>query len=333
MLGKGITKKLLFSAKAVPPPFLHGKRAPGIAGLIRLNDEISYESKNVLFKSYFSNNCFQTDHIGEVESLEVVSDETVRWAHDRTQIEAGAGLLLKTAIHIPSKSPSRESVIFPCAIVSHFTHIGTSNDNRNYHANQAKEACQLHGEEWIVSTHENKKGLVITAHAVTEEAPLQVSQGYIALNESRRFTVHAKSSNLRIDKIPPNQKEQLFNQNIYFPLLLKAPVLESFVLADRSSDSIICGVSLAKTPAGLRAVDPYVTMDCPEGEEKSCLTSLVGELASRNGAKKCDILFSSNDKFLSSILTDNNEDCDSIIFSALPIGLDQDDQHAVISAP
>jgi hypothetical protein len=324
-------------AKVVAPSFLYGSRLPQLTGLIRFNEQISVESKNKLSKTFFDRSNFaKMDGIGIIESIEVVSDETVHLSHDRNQIEAGVGLLLKTAIHLPQGST------VACGIVMNFTHVGENNDNRNYHANQAKAACEHLAREWVSKTTSEPKphgGLVVTAHHVSDEQPIQLSEGYISVNDIRRFTVHATHSplqnHLTIEPISSEEKQVMLSPFVHLPFLSTSACLESFGLCDTKRDTLLCGVSVLKTPHGnIRAVDPFVTTDCPTKEEKVLLTSLVSELAKRNRVRKCDIEYSGTDRLLRSIFQhDLPESTSPIVFSALPIGLQPAEEEAIRRAP
>ena len=317
----------------MPPPFLFGRRLPQVSGVIRANEELSQESKAVLVKSFFAKFPFSNHNVAEIDSFEIVSDDTLSLAHDRDLIEAGAGVVLKTAVHIPSRSSSEENgVVLPCGIVTHCSHIGANNDNQNYHSNQAMAVCQHFAEEWIIKgNQEQPQGLIIISHSVSEQHPLQLSHGYIPVNEVCRYTVQAETSeSLVIQQLP--DKNDILKQTLHFPLVLSCPSLESFGLIDNTY--LLCGVSILRTSFGLLAVDPFVTTDCPSGQEKHLLTTLVGQLAKRNGFKTCDIQYSGNDKFLSSILAPQSTRSNhSIVFSALPIGLDHTQQEAIVRTP
>lgn len=316
----------------VPPPFLFGRRLPQVSGVIRANEELSEESKTVLLKSFFAKFPFSNHNVAEIDSFEIVSDDTLSLAHDRDHIEAGAGLVVKTAVNIPSRSSGEDGLVLPCGIVTHCSHIGANNDNQNYHSNQAMAVCQHFAEDWIIKGNTQPQGLIITAHSVSEQHPLQLSPGYIPVNEVCRYTVQAEPSESHLVIKPLTDKVDILKETLHFPLVVNCPSLESFGLIDNTY--LLCGLSILRTSSRLLAVDPFVTTDCPSGEEKHLLTKLVGQLAKRNGFKSCDIQYSGNDKFLSSILAPQSTTSNhSIVFSALPIGLDHTQQQAIIRTP
>ncbi len=295
----------------VAPPFLYGTRNPLVAGIIRTNDEISNESKRVLDKFFFQRNPFVTQHV-DVDAHEVVSDDSVHRAHDPTHLEGGVGITLTTKIKLPK---SKEEI--PCAVVVNCTHVGVRNDFKNYHANQARVVCQAFAEKNL-----GDRGIVFS---VTDNDQ-SVGDGYLPI--TRLHKVDPKSQKINshqysVEPISHTEKAQIFSQYNTFPSLMTA--VENFALIDKKSDSIICGIS--RIPETNKLTDPFVTLDCPEGNEKSCLGQLVSEV-SRSRSAILEV--SESDRVIFQLF---GSETSGLVVHALPIGLTSEEQTSLLRGP
>ena len=308
---------------------MYGTRHPRIAGLIRFNEEISHESKRHVFASLFDKNPV-VDLLGPVDTIEVVSDDTVMRSHDRNHIEAGVGVLIKTGLSVPSPTGPIE---IPCALITNCSHVGATNDCKQFHSNQARVVCEHYGEEWL-----GTRGLLVTAHRIggDDAAEISVSEGSAVVTElySVDFPitrVDFTHSNLTVESVTARDRINLLSNFVHFPSLLASASVESFALVDPGVDVVLCGVSTVVCKSGLVATDAYVTVDCPSGTEEEMLGVIISRLASQKGFNRIKLTLSKND----AITTIFNPDrlVTQVVLSAVPIALTEMEQRAVMKAP
>lgn len=291
-----------------------------MSGLIRFNEEISSASKSYLAKSAFKNP-FLEDCLA-VDSIEVVSDESVARAEDRTHIEAGVGLLLKTVMRIPTRDGNE----VPCAIVPAYSHVGVKNDFQTFHSNQAKIICERYGEEWIEK--EGGRGVVFTVH---NEAP-QITEGYMQINKVMHADVSHTARDLpagmNVEPLSKEEKLAMFAGYVCFPSFSNSGNLKSFALIQ--NDSVLCGISVYVVGNTLISTDAFITTDCPDLDGKQNLELLISHVSKSLTTKRAEIRYMQTDKLIGNALKGR---ASGTMISALPIGLTDNEQLALIRAP
>ena len=276
-------------SSVVPPPFLYGHRHPLIAGLIRFDEDISDEAQRVLQTAVFSqNNFFSKISPDAVRVVEIVSDETASKSDNRTLIEAGTGVMIKSSLTLPAGEK------LPCGISLGFHGVGISNDAKNYHANQVRTFSNEFLTDSIV---ENSSGIVLTCHEISDdENTIDLLSGHEIVTEILERSV--KSSNIDSSRYSLVELSTDEVRELYAPCIRFDCEIDGVKFYGLRSEEglLICGGSLT-----LQTIlsDPFVTLDCPEGDEKNIL-----ELFSKKflGAKK--IVFSSSDKFMANLFAD-----------------------------
>lgn len=297
----------------VVPPFMSGIRNPLVAGLIRFNEDVSAEAKKVLSRA------------SQSECLEVVSDDTLRRAHDRHHIEAGAGLLTKTFL---SLGTDRKSIW--CAVAHGFVPVGVNNDSKEFHANQARIVAEYYGEEWV---KEAGGGVVVTAHASADDDSQRIvlSDGFQVVNELVEVTDMPASSSLANDIKFVRALDGLLSEEF---LTLGEPQPNSlchFVLK-KSDESIIGGISVCEKTGNI--IDPFITTDCPEGTEWQMLSAVVGLASKESRIRKPKFFLSTNDKYLHQLLRGSGASIvPRVVFSALPLNMNMEDQKQLRRLP
>ena len=264
---------------------MHGVRLPTIAGLIRFNDEVSEEAKRVVLPKFF---------LGpNTELVEVVSDDTAARSHEREHIESGAALWSKM-----------KAGTTPVAFVFGAQSIGPTNQNKEYHANQARVAAQTFAEDWLI---QNGGGLVVIAGNTSLSDPQMHAINSLVLVDS--IVDDKKDGIWKFEEMKRNEKFAIFSPFIqfdHFDVSETADMRESKSFALTDGDILLGGMTEMKD----YLTDVFVTTDCPEGMEKSVIKYMQKIL-------KKPIIYSSNDLYLHKLL--NGEKC--ITFSALPVGL------------
>jgi len=294
-------------AGVVTPPFLYGARSPLVAGIIRRNDEISDESKKVIEKSFFNRNPFLLDRV-HVDAFEVVSDDSIHRAHDPTHLEAGVGITLTTSVKIGDRE-------IPCAVVMNCLHVGVRNDFKKYHANQARLICQDFAIESV-----GVCGLVLSVgdDVISDRFRdiSRIGRVHLTLEKKNADTQYA------IEKISNEEKRDIFNRYLTFPNVQDS--LETISLIDKSSDSVVCGISVV--PGTDRFTDAFVTMDCPSGSERQMIQLLASKITTKRTAY---LEFATSDKQNAKVFGEH----DSMPLSAMPVGLTESEQAFIVRNP
>jgi len=314
LLRAGIFSRRLSSI--VPPPFLYGHRHPLIAGLIRFDDEISNEAQRVLQTAVFSqNNFFSKISTDAVRLVEIVSDETVSKSHNRTLIESGTGVMIKTTLTLPGTEK------IPVGISLGFHGVGISNDSKQYHGNQVRTFSNEFLTDSISET--NNSGIVLICHDVSDadNNTIDLLPGHEIVAEILDAPIRSSSTSNDTSSYSLVELSSEECAEIYAPCVQFGRELDDTkFLALRSAEGdLICGGSVT---ANKILTDPFVTLDCPEGEEKRIL-----EIFSKKfiGAKK--IVFSSSDKFTANLFPNENV---RYVVSAKPVGDITDEQFSLL---
>ena len=261
---------------SVLPPFMYGNRSPLVSGLIRFDDEVSTEAKRM----YFGRS--DEEHI-----VEVVSDDSVARSTDPDHIEAGAGLWRSSGIAYG------------------FLPVGTSNNDRTYHAAQARLVAQQCCEDAL----DESGGLAVTI----DHTPHVLSPGYKRLNVLLSVDIpRVHAPGYEIETTPLSELSQF-----QFALAKQPRDIVHFVC--KFNNTLYGGVSQTDK----KFSDPFITTDCPEDEAIRVLSALC---------KGKHLYYSSNDKYMHSILSKYTTS-QKLEISAIPINMDQQKQNFVLKTP
>lgn len=296
--------------RLVAPPFLYGTRHPLVSGLIRYNEEMSIASKEVLSRLRNAPACKGDEIVG----FEIVSDDSVSKAHDKTHIEAGAGIVLKTEIRIPSASN------LPCAIVMNFASVGVKNNFSSFHSSQARIYAEQIGEEYLCN-----RGVVITQYTNGEER--QVTEGFADVNTVLRVTLRNDEpsvKDVKMERITAEERNEMMSQYVSFPTRER----ESFILTNGAGD-VLCGLSCSGANANFS--DPFVTLDCPEGLERKSIEFLAQQIIrEKNLSGKPTLRFAESDGVIANLFKEGKL---VSVLTALPVGLSVTEQQSLVRAP
>lgn len=313
--------RLSLSARSVvPPPFLYGIRNPLVSGVIRFNEDISSESKKVLMNEFFNRDNPFVDEI-DTDSIEIVSDDTLPRAHDRNHVEAGAAVLIKTSMSLPTGST------VPCAITWRFVGVGANNDCHLFHSNQARVIGEFYGKKFI-----GDRGVVLTVHPV-ESGEVSLSEGHDVVNEileSQLSTNFPIPAYLTVEELPIPERCAIYTPYIHFPSVLASQHLRSFALIDSKTDAILCGFNAVSLAGRTVATDAYVTSDCEIGSERAMIETLASKVAQLTRARRIALRFSKTDTMLGPLF--DSAEVKAVI-SGVPLGLTWQEQQAVLRAP
>jgi len=218
-----------------------------------------------------------------VKMIEIVSDDTVGRSHNRTLIEAGAGMIIE-GLELAVDGGNVGDV--GCSISFGFTGIGMSNHSKEYHANQVK----VYASEYLADLH---AAHVILSCQVPDDI-IDLAPGHEFLTEIVRAPLSSNSSSVESWKLTPMDRSEYMRIFSPFNKFSKPPVdgLNFFSIID--GDNVICGGALTSDGD---LVDPFVTMDCPEGFEINALNFLGSCLRVKS------LYYSSNDKFIDSLFS------------------------------